>query len=446
MSATSKFVEFACDLTLTAVPDPVQHQARRTLLNYFGCAFGGVAHDSVEALLHARSPWAGPDAATIIGRSQRTDPLLAAQANGIASAVYSFDDTHAEALVHPGGPVASALLPVAEVTTASGADVLRAFVIGAELVCRLSKGASVAPAQARTEWVQTGICGGPGAALAAALLLQLPARQIVSAIGLAACRSAGYRGLTRSMCFSYMAGSAAEAGLGAAMLAQAGMTGPDEPLTGPNNFGVAFSREMNEGVLTTGLGTQYELLANTYKPYPCGVVIHPVIDACLSLAPRLAEDEDANEVEVTVNPAVVSLANIPEPADQFEGQMSLQHWTACALSLRRAGVEQTKPDALSNPAVARMRQRVSLKQDQTLARGAARVRIVTNAGRVLEGSVEGSRGSADRPMTDADLEEKFSAQARPVIGAAQARELAQACWHIEQYRNVADLLRTARPN
>jgi 2-methylcitrate dehydratase PrpD len=445
MSPTSKFVEFARDLPLAAVPEQVQHQARRTLLNYFGCAFGGVAHDSVEALLRARSPWTGPAAATIIGRRQRTDPLLAAQANGIASAVYSFDDTHAEALVHPGGPVASALLSMAEVTKASGVDVLRAFIIGAELVCRLSKAVSVAPAQARAEWVQTGICGGPGAALAVALQLQLTARQVVSAIGLAACRSAGYRGLTRSMCFSYMAGSAAEAGLSAAMLAQAGMTGADEPLTGPNNFGVAFSREMNEGVLTAGLGTQYELLANTYKPYPCGVVIHPVIDACLSLAPRLAEDEDASEVEVTVNPAVISLANIPDPADQFEGQMSLQHWTACALSLRRAGVEQTKPDALANPAVARMRQRVSFKQDQGLARGAARVRIVTNAGRVLEAAVEVTRGSAERPMTDADLEEKFMAQAQPVIGATQARALARACWHIEQSSNIAEILCMARP-
>lgn len=444
VGTTAQLCAEARRIDVASIPEEVRLQARRTLLNFVGCALGGAGHDSVSASLAGAATWAGPAIATVLGRSAMADPLTAAMANGISSAVYSFDDTHAQALVHPGGPVAAALLALAETQAVSGAALMRAFILGAELVCRLSMAISVAPAVARREWVQTGVCGGPGAALAAGLLMDLDAPALVSAIGLAACRASGYRGLTRSMCFSYMAGAAAQSGLSSASLARAGMTGPLDPLIGEENFGAAFAMQMDEEALFGGWGARFELLRNTFKPYPCGVVIHPVIDACLALRDRHGHASLAR-VEIHVHPATASLADIAAPRDQFDAQMSLQHWATCALARGRAGVEEVKPDALCDASLLAMREKVDIRADASLARNAARVRITTTDGRSLEEHVLECRGSAGRPMSDIDLDEKFLAQAVPALGEARARELIDLCRSIETLADASIIARAARP-
>jgi len=442
-SATELLCEFARGVRLGDIPDDVRHQAKRTLLNYFGCACGGAHHASVEAVIRGRGGWSGSPVAPVIGRSELFDPMLAALINGMSSAVYSFDDTHAQALVHPGGPVASGLLALAQTRPATGSELLLSFIVGAEIVCRLSKAVSTPPAKARSEWVQTGICAGIGAAAGAARLLALTEREIASSMGIAASRASGLRGLSRSMCFSYMAGSAAETAVSSAFLAQAGMIGPDEALAGDNGFAVSLSTEPHLDHLTAGLGTTYELAANTFKPYPCGVVIHPVIEASLDLAKRIPDPSTIERIIVEVHPSAEKLTNILDPVDQFEAQVSLQHWTACAFIDRAAGVVQTEDDRIGAPAIAAMRRHVSIKPNPDIARAGARVHVQLRSGETLSEAVAECRGSANKPLSDAELEHKYFAQALQVLGEESARRLAAACWDIEQLQSAAALLQFA---
>ena len=442
-TVTQAVSAFAQNIDLGDIPAEVQHQAKRTLLNYFGCACGGARHDSVEAVIRGKGPWSDRAVATVIGRGETFDPALAALLNGMSSAVYSFDDTHAQALVHPGGPVASGLLALAQTRSTTGRELLVSFIVGAEIVCRLSKAVSTPPAKLRSEWVQTGICAGLGAAAGAARLLGLPARKITSAIGIAASRASGLRGLSRSMCFSYMAGSAAECGVNSALLAQAGMIGPDEPLVAEHGFCGSFSAAPHLDYLTAGLGRDYELAANTFKPYPCGVVIHPVIDLCLALAQRVPDPGAIEEIVVEAPPATEKLSNLVSPGDQFEAQVSMQHWVACAFLDRAAGVAQTDEAHLRSPAVAAMRRRVSFKPNADIARSGARLHVRLRSGGVLSDSVEECRGSANRPLSDSEIEDKYFAQALPALGEQSARRLAAACWDIDQMPSVAALLQFA---
>jgi 2-methylcitrate dehydratase PrpD len=379
----------------------------------------------------------------VIGRSELFDPMLAALVNGMSSAVYSFDDTHAQALVHPGGPVASGLLALVQTHPTTGRELLAAFIVGAEIVCRLSKAVSTPPAKARSEWVQTGICAGIGATAGAARLLALPERQIASSLGIAASRASGLRSLSRSMCFSYMAGSAAETAVSSAFLAQAGMIGPDEALAGDSGFCASLSAGPHLDYLIAGLGETYELSANTFKPYPCGVVIHPVIDASLDLTKRIPDPSVIERIIVDVHPSAEKLTNILEPADQFEAQVSLQHWTACAFVDRAAGVAQTEDDRIGAPDIAAMRRRVSIRPNPDIARAGARVHVHLRSGETLSETIAECRGSANRPLSDAELEDKYFAQALPVLGEDSARQLAAACWEIEQLPSAAALLQFA---
>jgi 2-methylcitrate dehydratase PrpD len=380
--------------------------------------------------------------ATLIGRSDLTDPASAALLNGMSSAVYSFDDTHAAAIVHPGGPVASALLALCEQNPTSGADFLLAFIIGAELVCRLSKAISVAPAKARSEWLQTSVCGGIGAALACGRRLGLNETQMISSIGIAASRASGFRGLSRSMCFSYMAGSAALAGLEAALLAQCGVVGPEEPLRGDHRFCAVFSAAADPDALTSDLGSVFELAVNTFKPYPCGIVIHSIIDACLKVS--LPEKSEIQRVTIEVNSMVQRLADVPDPKDQFEAQMSMQHWAACALLNRSAGIEETKPAALDDERIRSLRKRVEIRSDDKIPRSTARVTVNLVGGGEFLASVDEGRGSVANPLRDEDLQTKFLNQAVAKLGEAKANRLAEACWQIEEISNIGQLMALSR--
>jgi 2-methylcitrate dehydratase PrpD len=432
--------EYLGGAKLDDLPADVRHQAKRTFLNFIGCAVGGARDDSVNAAAGALAQFSGPAVASVLGRGERYDPLLAALLNGISSAVYSFDDTHAQAVVHAGGPVASALLAYAETQPVSGTDLLLAYVVGVEVVCRTSKAVSVAPASAGLNWIQTGICGGIGAATAVGKLMNLNPAQLAWSIGIAAAQAGGIRGLSRSMCFSLMAGQAAQSGLKAALLAQQSFTGVADPLGAKFGFAESYSGAANLAALTDGLGTKFEILSNTFKPYPCGVVIHPAIDACLdTIRDRALAPDDVAEVEIEINPTSATLADLPHPRDPSEAQMSLQHWLATAVHDRQAGVRQSRPDKLADPSIASLRSKVRITRNDAVHRESARITIRLRDGAELRGAVENCRGSQARPMTDQEIEDKFRIQCADRLAVDDIDAIAKAVWSLTDVTDCAGI-------
>ena len=436
--------EYVFAARATDLPEDVERQAARTFLNVLGCAIGGAGHESVEATVRALLKYSGPPEATMLGRGQRCDILLASLINGMSSSVYSFDDTHAQAIVHPGGPVASAMLALAEVRPVNGADFLLAFALGTEVVCRISKAISVAPARTKTGWIQTGVTAGLGAAVGVGKLLGLNAQRLSWATGIAACQAGGMRALTKSMCFSFMAGQAAQAGLRAALMSEQGFTSGEDVLGARHGFADLYSDEANLAVLTEGLGSRFEILDNTFKPYPCGVVIHPVIDACLEIGIQHAFDvQSIKHVRIKVHPTAMTVADIRHPQDSFEGQMSLHHWAAAALVDKTAGIAQSGVDKLNQRSIVALRDKIELVSDAATARDQSEVTISFESGNVLTHRVEHCRGGAARPMTDDELERKFRDQARDALPAASIDTLLEACRTLSRQDNVGEIARAA---
>lgn len=421
------------------LPAQVVHEASRGLLNWCGCALGAARHATVQAALNALRPFFGPPQAQIIGRADRTDILHAALLNGISSHVLDFDDTHYR-MVHPSAPVLPAVLALCEWRQFSGHDLVHAYALGVETEIRI--GLSVFPEHYDRGWHITGTAGVFGAAAAAGKLLGLDEERMAWALGIAATQSAGLREMFGSMCKSLHPGKAAQNGLSAALLAQNGFTSSTQALEAKRGFGHVMSDRFDSDVITRNLGEQYELMRNMYKPFACGLVQHAVIDACLQLRREYALQPDQIEiVDATVGPLVVELTSKTQPRTGLEGKFSVYHALAAALVFGAAGEAQFSTQAVLDPAVVALRQRVHTTLDPKMHKLEGRVCIVLKDGRQLNRHVPQALGTLAHPMTDADLEEKFHALSAEVMPCAQSQRLADACWNLADLPDAGEIAR-----
>ena len=440
--ATNRLAGYIVSAVPGDLPEAVRHEALRAFVNILGCTIGGSRHEAVEIAWRALMPFAGASQATLIGRETRTDLLTASLINALSASVYTYDDTHAEAIVHPSAPVMAAVLALAERHPVSGRDLLLAFALGVETVCRLSKAVSVPPARGSIAWSQSGITGGIGAAVAAGKLLQLDTPTLCRAIGIAASQAAGIRVMHGSMCTPMMPAQAAQAGLRAALLAQAGLTSSQRSLEGRHGFAECFAEQPDLSLLVDQLGERFEILSNTYKPYPCGIVIHPMIDGCLQLSAEHALDHrQVEQIRIAANPAALALTDRRHPKGEFEAHVSLQHWTAAAIVRGQAGVAECSDACIGDPDIASLRDRIMATADPTIAPDATNITVLLRNGATLVRQVRHCIGSLDRPMTDRELEVKFTRLAGGTIDANRIQPLIRDCWQLDRLGNAAELIR-----
>lgn len=427
------------------MPKEVRKEAHRGFLNWLGCALGGAGHPAARRAFAALAPFAGPATASLLGRSERTDPLLAALVNGVASHVLDFDDTHLASVIHPMGPVASAALALAEAKGGvSGKDLVTALALGVEAECRI--GLSVFPEHYDRGWHITGTAGVFGAAAAAGRLLGLDAPRMVHALGLAATQPVGLRIMFGSMAKSFHPGRAAANGLQAALLAEAGFTAAEDAIEGRRGWAEVLSTRFDPSQIMTALGRRFESSANTYKPFACGIVIHPVIDACLRLRTAHAlRPEKISAVEISVHPLVLELTGKTSPVTGLEAKFSVFHASAVALIRGRAGNAEFSDEAVTDPQVLALRARVEAHVDQGLAPDAAVVVLRTADGRRLEERVEHAIGSRLRPMSDGAIADKVKTLASGILPSSRIDELVALCWKIEEVTDISAIVGLARP-
>lgn len=405
------------------LPDAVRAEAPRTLLNWFGCAFGACTTDVVEAALRGLAANGDGGGCRVLGRAERLGPVNAALVNCLASAVHAFDDTHLRTITHPTGPVAAVCLAVTQRNAATWDEFYAALVLGMEIECRLSEALLTGDNGASVGWYITGVTGGIGAAAAAARLLKLDVPAIASAIGIAAAQAGGFRATHGSMAMPMIPGFAARNGLSAALWAQAGMSCMPNAIEGANGLFDVLAPKANRTAASRDLGARYTMLENAYKPYPCGIVVHPVIDACLDLRAAHSIDCDAiARIECRVHPVGKHLGDRKHPRTEFDAQVSMAYLTAVTLLTGEMTLEHLTPAWLSDETAGRLQDRVTVTADPALGRDQAVVRIDMTDGTTFEARCEHARGSLARPMTRAELVSKFAAQAGPVIGDATAAD------------------------
>jgi 2-methylcitrate dehydratase PrpD len=436
---TRKLARFIVSSRFEDLPETVRHAAARTLLNWVGCAIGGSQHETMANAIAALGPFFGPGQATLFGRPERVDALHASLLNGMSSHIFDFDDTHAYTAIHPAAPVAPAILALAEYRPVSGRDFIDALVVGVETECRIGK--AVTPAHYDAGWHITGSVGVFGAAAAAGKLLGLNEQQMCWALSLAAVQPVGLQEMFGSMTKSFHPGRAAQNGLTAALLAGKGYTSSEQGLEARSGWLNTLSRERDYAALTD---ERWEILNNSYKPFACGLVVHPVIDGCLQLrkANRLAADI-IDRIEIAVNPRVMVLTSIKEPKTGLEGKFSVYHAAAVAIVEGAAGEQQFSDEAVRRPATAELRRRVVPTTDPAIGKVQARVAIVLKNGERLAVFVEHAVGSVEKPMSDSELEEKFRGLAEGIRSADETRRTINLCWRAETLADAGDIARSA---
>jgi 2-methylcitrate dehydratase PrpD len=441
---TQMLAAFARGFPGTEIPQAMRHEALRALLNWMGCAIGASHHETVERALAALRPFSGPPQATVLGRGDRLDMLHAALLNGIASHTFDFDDTHLRTVIHPSGPVASAILALAQRQPVRGSAFVDAFVVGVEVECRI--GNAVYPSHYDVGWHITGTTGVFGAAAAAARLLGLDVAQTAHALGIAATTASGLREMFGSMCKPFHPGWAAKNGLTAVLLAQQGFTSAAQAIEGRRGFASVLATGRDYAAITEGLGETWELAENTYKPFACGVVIHPIIDACIELRNTYGiEPAQVAAVRADVHPLVLELTGKTAPQSGLEGKFSVYHSAAVALIDGAAGQAQYSDARVRDPQVVALRDKVEATVDRSMAEDAARVTIALTDGRTLEQNVEHAIGSLERPMDDEDLMQKFRDLTVPTLGERAAEALIEQVWALEAMDDVGGIAAMTEP-
>ncbi|KAJ5345382.1 hypothetical protein N7452_003386 [Penicillium brevicompactum] len=434
-------------VSLTTLPTEVTHAALRSFYNYIGCTIGGSNHAATTIALKALLPLSGPATSSLPGTSTSTDAQHAALFNGIASHVHDYDDTHLDTIIHPTGPVASALLAITETLPhpVSGAEFLTALVAGIEAECKI--GLAVWPAHYDVGWHITSTTGSIGAAVAVSKILKVDVECMAHAIGLAATQVTGLRVMFGSHGKSFHPGRAAQNGLVAALLARGGFEGSEGVLEAKRGWGnvVGGGHRLVEKI--GGLGVRWEIVRNAFKPFPCGIVVHPVIDGCVWLNGEFGrvgvEVWDVEGVVVRVHPLVLELTGKTRPKDGLEAKFSVYHGGAVGLLHGKATPAEYEDCVVVDEKVVRLRDRFEAVADESLRADECHIVVKVKGRGDIEKHLDHAVGSLERPMTDEQLTLKFVDQCVGVLGQEKTDGISRWCWDLageDDVRRIKDVL------
>jgi 2-methylcitrate dehydratase PrpD len=433
---TETLAQYVATARWEDIPPEVRHQAKRSFMNLFAVALAGCRTEPVEIALGSLAEFSGGRQATVIGRAERIDALSAAFLNAASANVHDFCDTHLRTVIHPTAPVAPALLALAELRRVSGPDLLLAFILGNEVQARI--GLAISPEHYDKGWHITSTCGVFGAAAGAGKLLEFTAQQLVSALGTASTQSSGLCECLGMPAKSVSVGNAARNGLWSALLAEKGFGGPAEPLAGRQGFYNAMGDTPDLSKVTDGLGQNFEIMATSYKPYPCGFVIHPVLDCVLDWR-RDHPKAEVTRVVVRGNPLLAHRTDRPDISTGRESHVSVQHAVAAALVHGKAGLDQFTDACVNEPRVLALRRKVEVVRDGALSTIAAAVEITTADGTEHRLSQSAARGSDVNPMSDQDLEQKLRTVGASWNPRHEMQPLIDAVWALDRRDDVSRL-------
>jgi 2-methylcitrate dehydratase PrpD len=439
---TRVLAEFVANHPSRGWTDAVDHEAHRTFYNWLGCAIGAAHHEAANAAVAAAQMLEPSAQATVLGRGERLDMCSAALVNGITSHTFDFDDTHLKTIIHPAGPVASAILALAEHRKLAGRSLLDALVLGIDVACRV--GNAMYPNHYDRGWHITGSTGMLGAAAGCARLLGLSQAQTAMALGIAASQPVGLREQFGTMTKPFHPGGAARAGLMSALLASQGFTSSGKALEAPRGFMQVASDKRDWNEITDELGQRFEISFNTYKPFACGIVIHPSIDACVQLRAKGVRPEQIERIDLSVHSLVLELTGKKEPQDGLQGKFSVYHGCAAGLIYGRAGEEEFLDEVVRDPLVVETRRKVHAVVDDSIDEAAVRVSVLLKSGERVAVNVEHAVGSLQKPLTDAQLQDKFNALVVPVLGQDKADQITRTCWGLADVADVTQLTALCR--
>jgi len=453
MTLAERLAAFAGDLGFERLPPDVVASVGLRALDVLGIALAASTLDVAPAVRGALAAWGGPGDCTVVGEKTTAAAPLAALLNGTLAHGLDFDDTHAASITHASAAVLPAVLAVAESAGASGRAAVTAAVAGYEAIARL--GMAAPGAFHARGWHATSVCGAFAAALAAGRLLDLDARRLTAAVGLAGSFASGVLEFLADGSWSKRlhAGWASHAGVVAATLARSGFAGPATILEGRFGLYRTFLDREPDTAPFESLGRTWETLAVGFKPYPCCHYLHAYLDCALALrrehgvAPEAIERVEclvpAGEVPIVCEPRAAKLA----PRTSYDARFSLPFSVAAALVDGAVDLDTYAPPRLADPRLLALAGRVVHLVDEASSfpdgfPGWVRIRL--RGGAVLERKELDGRGGRRRPLPAGAIVEKFRANAGRALPAARVEEIERAALALDGLADVGALMRLCR--
>ena len=419
--------DFVTGFDLNTVPQPVIDRARAVFIDCVGVMLAGSHEESAHLIVAMVKAEGSAPQASIVQESLRASPQLAALANGVAAHAMDYDFTFMRAQAIAA--VIPAILPVAEVTKATPAEIVSAFIIGGEVAARFVRSDQDGPMF--DGWHSTGMVGVLGAAAACAWLMQVPAQVIPHVMGIAASLASGFTANFATMTKPLHAGNAARNGVLAATLGKAGYTANPAAFEGRNGYFQSFARGID--VSYDGfkdLGSRYDLVSGRYrfKPYPCGGLTHTSIEAALDLRDRVVGRLDAiKSIHCGVSRQAGQRASTVYPSDIEQAKFSVGYLVPYALVHGAPRIAAFTEKALADDRLKAIQPKMTAAVDPELGPGGddspAKIRITMADGEVLEVRKDFSTGSIKLPMSQAQLEDKFYDCAAIVMDKGRASQI-----------------------
>lgn len=440
----NEFCDRAWEMHREGLPAGTRPASARRLLDLVGNALAASVTRTGQVTREAAAGWGSGAEATAWGGGGRFPAPVAAFINGALAHAMDFDDTHLPSIVHPSASVVPAGVAVAEQNGSSGAELLDALTLGTELAVRLGMAGYDAERNVSVFFERgfhaTSICGAAGAALAAALLSGLDRAATAAAVAISTSMGAGILEANRTggTVKRIHCGWAAQAGVMAARLAASGLTGPPTAFEG--RFGLISSHcgeEMDLDAVLRGFGETWETDSIAFKPYPCNVFTHPIIDAAVELRRLGVRAEDVMTIQVGGAAAALRTIAYPEddkarPESGYHAAFSAPYAVASAL-IGGGGLGLSHADFADERLDDELRMRlagattchVDAEADRHFpASLPAVVRVSLRDGTVREHRILNSRGTPDNPLSDLELVMKFRANLEHAGWGERADDLA----------------------
>lgn len=443
--------EFAARLRWDDVPPAVRSRARYLILDAVGCALAAKRFEFATRSLEGIAELAGPGERTVIGHVLRLPLRDAVLANALLAHGLDYDDTHSEGVVHLTVSAFPAALGVAAERDAPLRELLAAYIVAVEAGARIAAVAKGGFHQAGFH--PTGLVGAFACALAAGRLYGLDAGQLAHAQGVALSTASGSLEFLEDGAWTkrFHPGWAAVGGIVAAALARHGFVGPHAAYEG--RFGLYASHlgpraaDCDYSRASAGLGTAWETLNVALKPFPACHLAHAFADAAIALRRGGLDPAQVERVTALVPQEIVPIVCEPEaakrrPASHYDAQFSLPYIVATSLVRGKFGLAELDEDALGDPEVLALAAKVHYEVDPRSGfprHYSGEVVVRTADGRERRHREQVNRGSADRPLADAEIEDKFMQNAACALTQRRAHEIREAVLQLPDSSSAREL-------
>lgn len=439
-----QLAQFVLRMPLEAIPAQVIARTKAIVLDTLPVIAAGMRSPTLTALCERQLSNAAPGLAWVIGAGRVCNPLDAAMLNGIAGAWFDFDEGNFLANGHPGIQVIPAALATAQMHHASGSALLAAIALGYEAVARIG-----AATKMKLIINPHGTYGVVGAALAVARLGGLdPAlgRELASLAASSCMATNRHTMLNGATIRNYYAGHSGFMGQMAVRLVQSGFTGPADGVN--TTFSLVLGDGFSPAACVAGLGERWLLTEGYLKLYPTARYVHSAIDAFIDALARHEEDAldpaMVERIDVRAYELAAFLKN-KTVTNWFGTRFSVPFALATILVGKRSGLEAFGDEAVADPDIQALAQRVEVVSDAEFTARYPReqpvqVRIRLRDGKVLEGECRITSGEPGNPYPPGLAEAKYDALAQPIWGEQRSRWLRRAIQELENCPDVSKLV------